>query len=261
MALEVLCRLPGAATNRPPLLFVHGAWLGAWCWDEYFLSYFAERGYPAYALSLRGHGQSPGPLLWTSLSDYVADLAEVTAQLPTSPILIGHSMGGGVVQKYLETHAAPAAVLLASMPPHGMSASFAEAWRRHPLQWFQSSLGLNSKCPIDTPALGREFFFSDALSDAEIIGFAARLGGESTRALFDMTLPTFIDPTKVRTPLLVLGGEKDAVISPRDVFETARRYGTEAHMLPNQPHAAMLDAHWRAAAAVIADWLDAQTGC
>jgi pimeloyl-ACP methyl ester carboxylesterase len=263
MALEVLSRLPEGATNRPPLLFVHGAWLGAWCWEEHFLPFFAGRGYPAHALSLRGHGGSPGPLLWASLSDYVADVAEAAAQLPSPPVLVGHSMGGGVVQKVLETHWAPGAVLLASMPPQGMSASFADAWRRHPLHWFQSSFGfqsgfgLNSKCPIDTPALAREFFFSDALSDAEIAGYAKRLGDESTRALFDMTLPTLIDPVKVKTPLLVLGGEKDVVIPPRDVLETARRYGTQARVLPSLPHAAMLDEHWPAAAAAMADWLDA----
>jgi pimeloyl-ACP methyl ester carboxylesterase len=208
MTLEVLSRQPEQATGKPPLLFVHGAWLGAWCWDEYFLPYFAGRGYPAYALSLRGHGGSSGSLLWASLSDYVADVAEVAAQLPSPPVLVGHSMGGGVVQKFLETHEAPAAVLLASMPPHAMVANFLDTLRRHPLEWLQSSLGLNSKCPIDTPALGREFFFSETLPDAEIVRFTARWSEESYRALFDMTSPSFIDPGKVKTPLLVLGGEK-----------------------------------------------------
>jgi hypothetical protein len=27
-----------------PLLFVHGAWHGAWCWDEHFLDLFADKG-------------------------------------------------------------------------------------------------------------------------------------------------------------------------------------------------------------------------
>jgi pimeloyl-ACP methyl ester carboxylesterase len=51
-----------ARSDRPtPLLFVHGAWHGAWCWDEYFLDFFAGRGYRALAVSLRGHGNSPTP--------------------------------------------------------------------------------------------------------------------------------------------------------------------------------------------------------
>ena len=49
-----------AGADHPvPLLFVHGAWHAAWCWDEHFLGYFADRGYRAVALSFRGHGDSP----------------------------------------------------------------------------------------------------------------------------------------------------------------------------------------------------------
>ena len=39
-----------------PLVFVHGAWHGAWCWDEHFLGHFAAKGYRAIALDLRGYG-------------------------------------------------------------------------------------------------------------------------------------------------------------------------------------------------------------
>lgn len=31
--------------SRAPLLFVHGAFIGAWCWDEHFLKYFADLGW------------------------------------------------------------------------------------------------------------------------------------------------------------------------------------------------------------------------
>jgi pimeloyl-ACP methyl ester carboxylesterase len=42
--------------SRPvPLHFVHAAWHAAWCWDEHFLSFFADKGYRALAVSLRGH--------------------------------------------------------------------------------------------------------------------------------------------------------------------------------------------------------------
>ena len=58
--LEVVSRLPKRATRKPPLLFVHGGYCDAWCWTPYFLPWFAARGWPAYALSLRGHGASGG---------------------------------------------------------------------------------------------------------------------------------------------------------------------------------------------------------
>ncbi len=55
--LEVIDKGGGAtATRSTPLLFVHGGAFhgGAWCWDDHFLDYFAERGYHALALNLRG---------------------------------------------------------------------------------------------------------------------------------------------------------------------------------------------------------------
>src|SRR5262249_45915712 len=120
--LEVIDKGSSSEAHPVPLLFVHGALHGAWCWDEHFLDYFAERGYACYALSLRGHGASPGVerLRRTGIQGYVADVAELTAQLPTQPVLVGHSMGGFVIQKYLERHTAAGTVLVAPIPPNGV---------------------------------------------------------------------------------------------------------------------------------------------
>ncbi|GFG78295.1 hypothetical protein MPRG_15710 [Mycobacterium paragordonae] len=66
--------------SAQPLLFVHGGWHGAWCWEN-FLDYFADAGYRAVAVSLRGHGASPGPasLRWCAMSDYLLRPEKVRA--------------------------------------------------------------------------------------------------------------------------------------------------------------------------------------
>ena len=93
---------------------------------------------------------------WASLSDYVADVAEVAASLPSSPILVGHSMGGGVVQRYLETRArAPGAVLLASLPPTGVIGATLKIARNHPLRFARANLTLSLYCVVDTPELAK----------------------------------------------------------------------------------------------------------
>src|SRR5690349_18737071 len=51
---------PVAGRDVTPILFLHGAFAGAWIWAEHFLPFFAAAGYPAYALSLRGHAASDG---------------------------------------------------------------------------------------------------------------------------------------------------------------------------------------------------------
>ena len=60
MKLEVIAHGSAAMSRRPSLLFIHGGFHGAWCWDEYMLPWFARQGWHAVALSLRGHGNSEG---------------------------------------------------------------------------------------------------------------------------------------------------------------------------------------------------------
>ena len=49
--VRLVVREPAEPGGRPPLIFIHGAWHGAWCWER-FLDYFAARGYPCYAVDL-----------------------------------------------------------------------------------------------------------------------------------------------------------------------------------------------------------------
>ena len=95
-------------------------------------SFFADKGYRALAVSFRGHGNSPSdkPLRVCSVADYIEDVSAVADSLPTRPVVIGHSMGGFIVQKYLESNDAPAGVLMASIPPQGNLGS-ALRWIRH----------------------------------------------------------------------------------------------------------------------------------
>ena len=58
MSLEVIVTRGRGPSDHPPLLFVHGAWHGAWCWTTNFTDWFAERGYTSYAVDLSGHGAS-----------------------------------------------------------------------------------------------------------------------------------------------------------------------------------------------------------
>ena len=79
MDIELISRGENADPKRPALLFIHGGFHGAWCWDEHFLPWFAERGWAAHALSLRGHGASAGEdqIEDWSMADYAADVEGV----------------------------------------------------------------------------------------------------------------------------------------------------------------------------------------
>ncbi|WP_082971266.1 alpha/beta hydrolase [Mycobacterium sp. 852002-51971_SCH5477799-a] len=255
--LEVIDKGAPSEAHPVPLLFIHGAWHAAWCWDENFLSFFADRGYRAVALSLRNHGNSntENPRR-CSVADWVSDIESVVNSLPTEPIVVGHSMGGFLVQKYLEVHTAPAGVLLASMPVSGAGRALVRIMRRHPLRAARASLRGKSLRALNTPQAARENFYSTATPEADVARYAALLEEEHAgRQTFELTMFNLPKPGRVTTPLLVLGAECDGCFSPGEIRETARAYGTEAEFFPNMGHNMMLEPGWQTVAERIDDWL------
>jgi pimeloyl-ACP methyl ester carboxylesterase len=77
-----------------PIVLVHGAWHGAWCWAA-LQAELDRRGVPSYALDLPGHGSSTLPL--GDLHGDAAHVAEVIDRLGVDVVLVGHSYGGAVV--------------------------------------------------------------------------------------------------------------------------------------------------------------------
>jgi hypothetical protein len=256
MKLEVIAREARTTEPHPPLLFVHGSCHGAWCWAENFLGYFAARGYSSYALSLRGHGQSEGKdvVQWASVNDYVADVAEVAKGLPQPPVLIGHSLGGLVVQKYLEKRDAPAAVLIASSPASGMLVRGLSLFWRRPWLFTRTLLTRDVRTVYGTPALAHEMLFSASMERAKVARYAGRLGQESFRAFLEMMfyLPK---PGRVSSPVLVLGGADDAIVRPGAIERTGRAYRAAVKIFPGMAHDMMLEDGWEEVAAHMRQWL------
>lgn len=258
--LEVIERTPGRESHQPPVLFVHGAWHGAWCWNEHFLDFFAGKGHRALALSLRGHGKSPAPksMRLCSIADFVADVAAVAGGLPEPPVVVGHSMGGFVVQKYLESREAAAAVLLASAPPNGIRGFLARRLKRHP--WYTaSSLAMTRSLRgvAATPELARETFFAQSASAADVARYTAQLDEEyALKIAIDMLWLNLPRPHLVTTPVLVLGAEDDVCFTPQEVRATAAAYRTQAEIFSKMSHDMMLDPGWLAVAERIHAWLE-----
>ena len=256
--LEVIDRGAASESHPVPLLFVHGGWHGAWCWDEHFLHFFADKGYRAVALSLRNHGNSPAAkrMRTCSLANFVDDVVSVADKLTSPPIVVGHSFGGLIVQKYLEFHEAPAGVLVASLSSRGAGGFFVREAKRHPLRFVRSAITGKSLHSLKTPERAREHFYSAGVPESEVVRYAAALGEEyGGRLTLDLWVLNLPKPERVTTPLLVLGAELDACLTEAETQATARAYGTEAEFFPNMGHNMMLEPGWQAVAERIDGWL------
>jgi non-heme chloroperoxidase len=249
-------RKKGGSTR--PVLFVHGAFAGAWCWEEHFLPYFAKQGFRACALSLSGHGGSPGRdrLDWFSIGDYVHDLEQAVSAIGGDPILVGHSMGGFVVQKYLENARASGAVLMASVPPTGLlSSSIALAFSNPRLFADVNSMMHHSRVSLD--AL-QNVLFAGQVDVEKLRACYRRMQPESQRAMWDMSFFNLPHLRRERCPpLLVLGAECDILVPASQAEQAARYYGTEAEIFPGMGHLMMLETEWQKVADRIIAWIKA----
>lgn len=251
-ALELIKRTcPEAQTT--PLVCVHGAW----CWEP-FLDYFAQQGYSSYAPSLRGHGASANhkSLKLTRMDDYMEDVrqAVITAVSETGrkPVLIGHSMGGLIVQKYLETDPEiPKAFLLAPVPLHGVWQTTLRIFLRMPLPLIWTNLTWSLWPLVGTPQRTRAHFFSKTISDEKLSKHFAKIQDESYLGFLDMLLFRFAAPQQVKTPVFVMGALEDTVFTPAEIEKTAAAYGRQAVMFADMAHDMMLAEGWKQVAETI----------
>jgi len=114
--------------TQKTILFITGAFVGNNCWDEWKL-YFESKGYKTLAPSWPNKGASPEALRngqpdagiasnrLASLTEYYARIAQEFAE---KPILIGHSIGGLIVQLLLQRNLGTSGVAIHSVPPQGI---------------------------------------------------------------------------------------------------------------------------------------------
>ncbi|CAA7627783.1 Predicted hydrolase or acyltransferase [Candidatus Terasakiella magnetica] len=249
MKLEILnCLSPGPAiAARPPLLFVHGSYCGAWVWAEHFMPYFARQGHSCHAVSLRGHGDSEEGFATASLDDYVADIHTALDHLGQPCVLIGHSMGGLVVQHCLANDdRVVGAVLLSSVPPSGLASSALHLSLFSPEVCLQFGLLQSLGPQAVTGDVIRKAFFSPATPPEVAARFLPRFQKESHRICVELFNPQRPQVPRGgnRPPILVMGGDADVLVPSSALYETAFYFDADLEVLTGAPHGVMLDELW-----------------
>lgn len=257
MSIELIKKEAKGKKKEDVILFVHGAWHGAWCWERYFMTYFSEEGYESYALSFRGHGNSPSKkgINRISMNDYLNDLIKVIDDLEQEPIIIAHCMGGLVVQKYLEQRSCKKVVLMASIPPQGALRTILNVnlTRYYALV---NVLRLNLYGLVNSPSKAKWTLFSNSISEEELNYCTQKVGGESFRVFLEMIVPNIKINYHDKIPMLVLGAENDHIITVKENEKTAKKYKADLKIIPQTAHNLMLDVENKLVANEIISWLN-----
>jgi pimeloyl-ACP methyl ester carboxylesterase len=247
--------------KKNPIIFIHGAWHGAWCWNN-FMEKFSNNGYDCYSFDLRKH-DSPGPKRKNnliSLDNYVKDLQDVINQVQGSPILIGHSMGGAIIQRFLKKNTCAKVIFLASCPPRGnWHSNFLNPiiWKRIPSTIFS---GIKSgkfaelfeivKKSEDIKSL----FYSPNIDQSVIDLSQENLCSESLFAVIGFMMPLY-KPPEISIPLLIVGGEDDPLILKNDLRNLHKIYKGKMKIFDSISHNMMLDSNHNIVSNYILDWL------
>ncbi|MEZ5789048.1 MAG: alpha/beta fold hydrolase [Xanthobacteraceae bacterium] len=247
---------------KPPLLFLHGSYCGAWVWERHFLPFFAEAGFHGAAISLRAHGKSPGrPVDLHGISDYLKDIEAGANLFDTPPALIGHSLGGYLAQKYALRRPVAALVLLASPSLHGLWPAGWHIASKNPRLafelWRLMMLGPRSVNPEVIAAA----LFSRDMPVFDMLRMLPLLQRESFRVSIEASFPDFSWPPRSLPPTLVVGSADDAFVPPDDLKRASSFWRGRLHLVDGLPHGAMMDStSWPRAARPIKAWLEDLSG-
>jgi len=240
-----------------PILLVHGAWHGAWCWEGGFVDSLNNAGFDCFTVDLRGHGDSKAitQMRWNRIADYVEDVISALEQIDGNPIMVGHSMGGFVCQHVRERYRNLSGIcLLASAPHYGVFPMASRTMKKHPLTVFSTFAKLSLKPLINSKARVREMFLDADTPDANAEAFRLKLIDESFVGFLDMLALDLPPKPTINVPTLVIGGARDPLFPPHSQYALARRYGAECHIIEDAPHNLMNQKNWQKAARVLTDW-------
>lgn len=247
------------------VIFIHGMFLNPKSWQKWGF-FFADKGYSCVAPAWPYHEGEPAALRANihpqlgklDLKIVTASMREVALRYD-EPILIGHSLGGLIVQLLVNEGIGGLGVPICSVAPNKMMA----------VDWGL----LRNTVEITNPLKGDEPFPMDAdgfhqnfgntmpreESDAAFEQFAMH---ESRNVLRDiMTEDAKVDLERAHVPLLFVAADKDEIIPAKLCEKNARAYEEETGVCDymefrNRGHFICGQAGWEEVADYVANWIE-----
>ena len=261
--------------SKPPVVFIHGLWLHASSWDPW-IERFAANGYRATAPGWPGDRatvqetrDNPDSVAGHGIQEVADHYAQILADMPETPILIGHSFGGMIVEKLLGGDFGRAGI--------GIDAAQIKGVLPLPLSSLRSTLPVfknpaNAHRAVSLTAEEFKYSFGNAIpaqeSDALYEKWTIPAPG---KPLFEAAVANFSlhSPAKVATgndargPLLLVMGGQDHTVPEAITKSTLKQYRhssavTDLIEFVDRGHSLTIDSGWAEVADACLTWLDKQ---
>lgn len=236
------------------VVLVHGLWMTPRSWEHWVPHYKAQGvsvltpGYPGFEIEVEALRANPDVIARLTVPETVDHLARVIEDLPSPPIIMGHSFGGTLTQLLLARGLGAAGVVIDSAPTEGV--------RVNPVSQARSLFPALKNPANRRRAVGftpEEFHYA----------FTNTLSAEESRAVWDrFAIPapgawvweyglfanfkpgrqeTWVDYAADRAPLLFIAGEQDHIMPPAVNRSNAKHWAkspavTDYHEFPGRDH-------------------------
>jgi len=251
------------------IFFVHGMFQNPKSWNKW-IDFFSQKGYNCIAPAWPLHAGEPAELRENppaGLGDLKLD--DVLTEIETlvlkhdQPIVIGHSVGGLIVQLLLNRNAISMGVAIDSIAPNAMI----------DFDWgfFKNSATIANPFKGDEPIyMDAETFhssFANTLTEQEAKqAFNEFATHDSRNVLRDcMGSAGKIDLDLPHKPLLFVAGEKDQIVPPSLNEKNFKAYSdsnslTAYKEFANRSHFICGEAGWEEVAEYVYEWIREQEG-
>jgi non-heme chloroperoxidase len=233
----------------PTVVFSHGWPLNADAWDAQIL-FLGQQGYRVVAHDRRGHGRSEQTWTGNEYDTFADDLAELLEKLDLKDVtLVGHSMGGGEVTRYIGRHGnkrvkkvviiggIPPVMLKSDKNPGGLPMSVFDGIRAGLVadrsQFYKDVsapfYGYNK--PDTKPSQGvRDMFWLQGMQSSVVASY------ECVKAFSETDFTE--DLKKIDVPTLIIHGDADQIVPIADSAYLSAKIVKNATLkvIPGAPH-------------------------
>lgn len=244
------------------VIFIHGMFVTPLCWRGW-IDRFNARGILCEAPPWPHHDASPaelrarhpsGALGRLTLPDLVAHFEAIVKQQPSPPVLVGHSLGGLIVQLLVNRGLGAKGVAINSGPPKGV---LVLRWSMLRANW---PLFFGSEPFLMSEAQWRYAFDNTSTKEEAHAHYEAQHVPESKR-VGRGALAATIDWHKAHAPLLFTGGSADHIIPPAVNEANVKKYQhagsrVDYKLFDGRSHYTILDGKgWEEVCDFVGDWI------